>query len=235
MKIAMGLIVKNERPILEKTLITKSLGFEHLIAVDFMSDDNTVELLQTFGYYIHRQPWPNNYAEARNALIQVAEERGADYLFMLDADEAMYQSGIDVCKQYAQKYDAIALPRIEFVKDFGHYDPALYPDYQCRFFRLGKGYHFRNKVHEMLHTPDGRPILADLNEHIRIPEAKIYHYSRIKDHKEMALKYLNYDRMTRGEEPITADQIATYDPNARYWVNCEPFTNDHPLKKYADN
>jgi len=234
MKIAMGLIVKDERPILEKTLITKSLGFEHLVAVDFFSSDNTVELLQTFGYYIHRQEWPNNYAEARNILIQVAEERGADYLFMVDADEAMTPEGIELCKKAAERYSAIALPRYEFVKDFGHYDPALYPDYQCRFFKLNQGYHFRNKVHEMLHTPDGKAVLADLNEHIRLPQAPLYHYSRIKSHPQLALKYFNYDRMLKGEAPL-AELPEGYDPNARYWVNCEPFTSDHPLKQYADN
>ena len=227
----MGLIARNERPILEKTLITKSLGFTHLVAVDFNSDDNTVELLQTFGYYIHRQPWPNDYAKARNILIQVAEERGADYLFMLDADEAMNQADLNVCMEYAQRYNAIALPRIEFVKDFGHYDPALYPDYQCRFFKLNAGYHFHNPVHEMLHTPTGISVLADLNEHIRVPQAPIYHYSRIKDHKQLALKYYNYDRMLKGEPPLT-ELPEGYDPNARYWVNCEPFTNNHPLKEY---
>lgn len=233
MKIALGMIAKNEREILEKTLNYKALDFDLRLAVDFMSDDNTVELLGSYGFQLLRQDWQGNYANARNILIQFAEEQGADYLFMLDADEAMYSYDLDKLKLLAEKHDVIALPRIEFVKDYQHYDPTLYPDYQCRFFRLNKGYYFKNRVHEMLHTPDGSTAcLADHRHHTRVPETPIYHYSRVKDHKRLALKYLNYDRMLKGEQPLT-DLPEGYDPNAQYWAKCEPYMSNHPLKSYV--
>lgn len=231
MNIALGMIVKNERPILEKTLNHKALWFDTKVAVDFMSNDYTNELLGlSYGFYVQRQEWTGNYATARNILIQVAEEAGADYLFMLDADESMTQAGINECRALAEKHDALALPRFEFVKDFHHYDPTLYPDYQCRFFRLHKGYHFRNRVHEMLHTTDGKPVLASNALHMKVPSAPIYHYSRIKDHKSLTLKYVNYDRMLKNLTPLQAEELTGYDPNARFWEHCEPFTHYHPLQ-----
>ena len=226
------MIVRNERDILEKTLNYKALDFDLKLAVDFMSDDFSVELLGSYGFQLIRQEWKNNYAHARNILIQYAEEQGADYLFMLDADEAMFSTDLEALKRLAEQYDAIALPRIEFVKDFGHYDPTLYPDYQCRFFRLNKGYHFKNRVHEMLHTEKGEAVLAVPRLHFRSIQTPIYHYSRVKEHSKLALKYINYDRMVKNEPPLT-ELPAGYDPNAEYWASCEPFTNNHPLKYYA--
>lgn len=232
MKIALGMIAKNERPILEKTLNYKALDFDLKLAVDFMSDDNTVELLGSYGFQLIRQEWGGNYASARNTLIQFAEEQGADYLFMIDADEAMFPHDIAQLKALAEVHDAIAVPRYEFVKDFGHYDPNLYPDYQCRFFRLNKGMYFKNRVHEMLTTEKGDVCLERHYLHAKVPQTPIYHYSRVKPHKELALKYINYDRMLKGEEPLR-ELPEGYDPEAKYWEKCEPFTNDHPLKHYV--
>jgi len=232
MKIALGMIVKNEREILEKTLNYKALDFDMKLAIDFMSDDNTVELLGSYGFELIRQEWTGNYAGARNILIQYAEEQGADYLFMVDADEALKREDIEQLKALAETNDVLAVPRFEFVKDFQHYDPTLYPDYQCRFFRLNKGMYFKNKVHEMLTSEKGDVCLEKSYLHLKVPTAPIYHYSRIKDHKKLALKYINYDRMVKGE-PALAELPAGYDPNAQYWGACELFTNDHPLKKYV--
>lgn len=226
------MIVRNEREILEKTLNYKALDFDLKLAVDFMSDDFSVELLGSYGFELIRQEWRNNFAGARNILIQYAEEKGADYLFMLDADEALFPADIEKLKKLAETHDVIALPRIEFVKDFGHYDPTLYPDYQCRFFRLNRGYHFKNKVHEMLHTEKGEVCLEHTRLHFRSTQTPIYHYSRVKDHRKLALKYINYDRLLKGEPPL-AELPEGYDPNAQYWAQAEPFTNDHPLKHYA--
>ena len=230
MKIALGIMTFNEREILQRTLL-HSFDFQYKYAVDFFSSDLTVELLGSFGFLVHSQKWPDNFAAGRNILIQYAEDSGADYLFMLDADEAMTPEGIRLCIEAAEKYDCIALPRIEFVKDTNHYDPTLYPDYQCRFFRLKKGYYFRNRVHEMLHHPvTNKAVLADPRKFIALPNAPIYHYSRIKDHRRLALKYLNYDRMAQNQELLKELPVG-YDPQAQYWARCEPFIGDHPLKK----
>lgn len=230
MKIALGMITRNERSILEKTLLHKALDFDFKIAVDFYSSDYTVELLGSFGVHVVSQEWKGNYAQGRNQLIQVAEEAGFDYLFMLDADEAMSKEGIELCKKMAEKHDVLTLPRFEFVQDFQHYDSALYPDWQCRFFKLNKGYHFKNKVHEMLHNKSGDPLIHSRMAH-KVLKAPIYHYGRCKPREVLALKYINYDRVQRGLEPLT-ELPHDVDPSTfKLWERCEPFVENHPLER----
>lgn len=231
MNIALGMIVKNERAILEKTLNHKAFWFDTKIAVDFMSNDFTNELLGlSYGFYVHRQEWKNNFALARNIVIQLAEEAGADYLFMLDADEAMLKEDIDALKELAEKHDVLAVPRYEFVQDFNHYDPTVYPDWQCRFFRLNRGYYFKNKLHEMLHDKNGKAVMSNAKFYTKVPKHHIYHYSKIVDRKRSVLKYVNYDRMSAGK-PMLDSLPPDFDyTGAKLWTKADPFTNFHPLK-----
>lgn len=231
MKFALGMIVKNERPILEKTLNHKAFWFDTRIAVDFMSNDYTNELLGlSYGFFVQRQEWVNNFATARNILIQLAEEAGADFLFMLDADEAMLKEDIDKLKLIAEKHDVLAVPRYEFIQDFNHYDPTVYPDYQCRFFRLNKGYHFKNRLHEMLHDAEGKPVFSWEGFYKEVNDCHIYHYSKILDRKKTVLKYINYDRLAKKQPPLEALPEGFDYTGAQLWNGIREFTNIHPLK-----
>lgn len=235
MKIALGIIVRNQREFLERTLPTYSLTFEHRFAVDFHSTDFTNEILGQFGFRVHRQDWVNDYAKARNILIQCAEEAGMDYLVMLDADEALDRHEAIKLQTYAKDFDAIVLPRIEFVQDFEHYDDHLFPDFQLRAFKLNRGFHYRNKIHEMLHDDSGVALMAvrgnRTKKHtiITMPDVFLYHYGRTAPKAQLALKYFNYDRKMKGLAPLT-ELPAGYDlENAKFWERAIPWWGPHPL------
>jgi glycosyltransferase involved in cell wall biosynthesis len=230
MRIALGMIVKNEREILEKTLNYKALDFDLRLAIDYMSSDYTVELLGSYGFQVIRQEWGNNYGNARNSLIQFAEEQGADYLFMLDADEALFSKDIATLKQLAEHEPAITVPRVEFVRDFGTYQPNLAPDYQCRFFRLNQDYYYKGKIHEMLTDNNGKALIKSATVSQSTP---IYHYSRVGDKRKLALKYINYDR-TEKKLPALTELPSDIDiATIKLWGECKAYPYPHPLKKYA--
>lgn len=231
-KIALGMITRNERDFLEKTLFHKGFNFDYKFAVDFFSNDYTPELLGTFGFNVHSQEWVGHYGIARNILIQVAEEAGMDWLFMLDADEAMNESDLETCRVLAESgnYEILTLSRVEFVQDFHHYDPTLYPDYQTRFFKLHQGYHFRNKVHEMLYQGNDEPSVTEQHKNFIVPNVNIYHYGRLKDKQKTILKYINYDRMMKGEEPLDAIPDGYDWENGKLWERLEEYTKPHPLQ-----
>lgn len=219
MKIALGMITRNERVILQKTLI-HALPFQHRYAIDFFSGDLTVELLGSFGFLVHSQEWVKNYAHARNILIQYAEEAGMDAMVMLDADEAMTPRAIEQTKLLLETHEAIAFPRIEFVEDYHHYDPTLMPDYQVRAFRLNRGYYFKGKIHEALQGVE--PVQSTI---------LIHHYGKLKSPQECALKYINYDRLSKGMEPLEQLPMGYDVSNIKLWRKCELYPQPHPLEK----
>lgn len=236
MKIGLGIIVKNQRHFLERTLPAYSFAFEHRFAVDFFSDDYTREILDQFGFQVHRQEWPNSYAQARNILIQCAEEAGMDFLVMLDADEALDRHQAIKLMAYAHDFDAIVLPRIEFVGDFDHFDDHLFPDFQLRAFRLNKGYHYKNKIHEMLHDESGVALMGvrggrtAKHRILTAPDIFLYHYGRTAEKQQLALKYINYDRQQKGESKLESLPDGFDVENAQLWSNFIQFYGPHPLK-----
>lgn len=235
MKIALGLMVKNQREFLEKTLPAYSFLFEYRIAVDYFSDDYSREILDQFGFMVHRQEWPKNFATARNILIQVAEEAGMDYLIMLDADEALGKNEAIKLMNYANDFDVIVLPRIEFVQDTDHFDDHLFPDFQLRCFRLNKGYHYKNQIHEMLHNSDNQALMAQRGGRstkdriLTLPDVFLYHYGRTNSREYLALKYINYDRIQQGQAPLEKLPDGFDVANAKFWERAIPFYGPHPL------
>lgn len=226
MKIALGMIVRNERQILNFTLNYKALYFPHRIAIDFMSDDYSVELLGSYGFSIRREAWRNDFSYARNQLIKYAEALKMDYIFMLDADEALMQSDMEKLLAHANQNKPLRVPRIEFVKDFNHIDSTVAPDWQCRYFPLNAGYHFAGEIHEMLKDKDGHPAIEKA---IKV-NTPIYHYSRCINLYRVALKYVNYDRIKKGEAPLASLPDSFDYEKMKLWKEEKPVDFPHPLQ-----
>lgn len=195
---ALGMITTNEEEYLKKHLPIISKSFDGLFAVDGYSTDKTVEVLKQFGFKVSSRIWDNNYSNARNAVIDMAEKEKYNSLFMLDADECMFPEDIKSIKKLIEEQaEAIRLPRYEFGPTSEFYNPSLYPDYQGRVFRLGLGYHYRNVVHEALHKGSNKLSINENNGFSTSDTTPIYHYGRCKNANEIALRSLNYDRLSK--------------------------------------
>ena len=230
MLLTLGMIVKNEARFLQKILPLFASLFDEIVAVDAESTDETRKILSGFGARVIIRPWTNDYAAARNAVIANAK---SEWMFMLDADEALFPQHIDKIKTHLRmsRSDAVIyLPRIEFVDDFNHYDDRVYPDNQGRIFRLGKGFEYRNPIHESLYREGSTKSEWELNRHVVLDRFPIYHYGQCKPPAETWLRHHNYGLVQRGLPPLAAPPEGFVPPQRAYR---KEFTGDHPLKGLA--
>lgn len=212
MRVALAMIVKSQgESYLDRILNVMSSSFD---GVEITSDDG--------------QP-VTDFAAARNDLIRTLEAKGYDWAFMLDADECMFPEDISQVRELmSSSSDVIALPRINLLRDFAHWDPSNYPDYQGRVFRLKKGYHFRRPVHEMLYSQSGKEpaVLSDAQKSENTP---IYHYGWTKPAESWLEKRRLYDGAIAGGD-IAADTIAD---SPMFLRRAVAFEFSHPLDKAA--
>lgn len=199
MKICLGMINKNDRASLERHLPIIRPCFDGAVVVDAESFDGSQEVFKKNNFEIIEEPWDNDFSEARNLVIRVAEALEYTHLFMLDSDECMFPESIEIVKKHLEHRELIYLPRIEFVKDRNHFNPKFYPDFQGRVFRLGIFYHYQNRVHEMLYKGEDKVKARKTKINpLMLPQSHIFHYGKCRSKEYLWLKYQNYIRTTIG-------------------------------------
>lgn len=217
MKVLLGMLARSDRdqePLLERILGIVGPCFDDIAFVE----DEGKRLV--------------DYGAQRNRLIEVGERKGFDWMFMLDSDECMFPADIDTVKSLmTPENKLVILPRYEFVKDFAHYDPQGYPDYQGRVFRLGVGYRFRRRVHEGLYRRFALMSEMRLRRGVFSDSTPIYHYGRVKETAEMLLKLHNYDLISQGGLPVDELPEGTDTRDGSWlWGRITPFEQPHPLR-----
>ena len=113
---------------------------DEIIVVDTGSADRTLEICAKYTPHVYSRPW-EGYAPAKNAAIALAT---GDWILSLDADEQV-SAGLrrEIAALQQQPLDTrangYAVPRRNYL--WGHWlrYGGLYPDYQIRLFKRGKG------------------------------------------------------------------------------------------------
>lgn len=231
MKIALGMILKNEERMLMRHLGIISKCFDGAVFLDDGSTDQSLSAIDSnchCDYNIGHSNGDISFSEKRNAVIKQAEELGYDAIFFLDADECMFPRDINEVKYFLEYEEIIALPRYEFGWDRNHYDPTIYPDYQGRVFCLNKGYHYQGNIHEILFPKDSEKSVEELNKFFKVENAHIYHYGRCRTPEAIAEKYERYNRIITG---IPEDPNHKPDTQAIHglWKNVVEFKGDQPV------
>jgi hypothetical protein len=168
----------------------------------------------------------DDFAKARNRMAREAEDAGFDWVLMLDADECMYPADIQALRRVAEeRVDYVALPRINFVNDRQHWDATEYPDYQVRFFRLGRGLHYRGQVHEMLFARGGRVPLLFKADFPRSDGTPIYHYGKAKSAEQVLAKFVHYESILEGSTALHELDLSS----PQLWPGSPRFEHPHPL------
>jgi glycosyltransferase involved in cell wall biosynthesis len=216
------MIVKNEERYLSFILPTMRSCFDEIVAVDAESSDATRAILERCGARVFIRQWTDDFAAARNEAIARAT---GDIIFMLDADEAMFPQDIAKVQALLESEPAVALPRIDFVYDHSHYNPGLWPDWQCRFFRSGQGYRFEGRVHEQLVLGDSSAFVSAHALHF--DGVPIYHYGQAKPVPVTWLRHYNYGRIRDGLTSVTAIPQGA---DVRLHHNIAVYEGSHPLK-----
>jgi glycosyltransferase involved in cell wall biosynthesis len=120
---------------------------DEIVVVDSESQDKTVQVAREFTDRVIVRPWPGFAAQKNFAVAQCAGE----WILSLDADEeaepelreeiAAIQADPRACDGYAVRRRNVFLGR--FIRHGG-----LYPDWQVRLFRRGRGRFAERAVHE---------------------------------------------------------------------------------------
>jgi len=211
MKVALGMIVKNEMEFLQRHFHLLSPYFDGVIAADGDSSDATKGFLLEHHATVIPQTNPNEEAqgEHRSSVVREAEAQGFDWLLMLDADEVMFPEHIAEAIRFMEEPDNefLAFPRIEFYGDVMHYRQNLYPDLQGRAIRLGLGYHWRNPIHELVYKGEEGASAFEMKHMTLVPTAQIFHVGWALAPARRYLRYENRERVIRGEKLLADDGL----------------------------
>jgi len=145
------MIARNEAANLARSLAPLAGLFDEAVVVDTGSTDQTADLARRMGARVVELAWQNDFAAARNRSL---EEARADYLFWLDADNAIPPEAVAALRQ------ALNQNRGPFI---GWGTEVLEPRgerlLQKRLFPRHKEVRFQGRVHEQLVHPAGWPFV----------------------------------------------------------------------------
>lgn len=146
-KISLCMIVKNEGKSLAKCLNSVSSIAHEIIVVDTGSSDSTCEIARQYGAIIHRFPWNNDFSDARNASLELAQ---GDWILFLDADEELSPDSREILIQLVENnaIEGYFLKIMNHIGKEGWIETV--PDLVFRLFRNNKEYRFRGAVHEQI-------------------------------------------------------------------------------------
>ena len=122
---------------------------DELVVVDAESHDKTVQVAREFTDRVMVRPWPGFTAQKNFAL----EQTTGDFILSLDADEEAapeLRDEIGTILAGAPAHDGYAVRRRNVFLDRWIRHGGLYPDWQVRLVRRGRGRFVDRAVHESL-------------------------------------------------------------------------------------
>ena len=154
-RLSVAIITWNEEARLRACL--ESVAWtDEIIVVDAESTDKTVLIAREFTDRIWVRPWPGFAAQKNFALDQTTGE----WVLSLDADERVtpaLRAEIERVLDAPDAADGYAIPRKNFFWGAWVRHGGLYPDWQLRLFRRGRGRFVEQSVHESVHV-QGRTV-----------------------------------------------------------------------------
>jgi glycosyltransferase involved in cell wall biosynthesis len=120
---------------------------QEIVVVDALSTDKTVEIAREFTDRVWTRPWPGFPLQKNFALDQAT----AEWVLSLDADERVTPQLRDEIERVIQEEgpaNGYQIPRKNFFWGAWVRHGRLYPDYQLRLFRRGRGRFVEQIVHE---------------------------------------------------------------------------------------
>lgn len=146
MRLSVAIITWNEEERLRACLESVAWASE-IVVVDAESTDKTVGIAREFTDRIWVRPWAGFAAQKNFALDQTTGE----WVLSLDADERVspeLRTEFEAVLQARDAADGYAVPRKNFFWGAWVRHGGLFPDWQLRLFRRGRGRFVEHPVHE---------------------------------------------------------------------------------------
>lgn len=153
------ILTKNEARHIQDCIASVAWADQVLVS-DSYSEDDTPALAKAAGAVVVQRAF-TGWADQRNAALQTARDRGATWVFFVDADErATPELATEIRSVVADRPEVgWAVPRYNFIVGRQVRHGGFYPDYQMRLLRVGQArYDPSRPVHEvvLLDGPSGR-------------------------------------------------------------------------------
>ncbi len=145
-RLSVCVITQNEAERLRPCLESVAWADE-IVVVDAESSDKTVMIAREFTDHVHVRPWPGFAAQKNFALAQAT----GDWILSLDADERVTPELRGEIEDVLRAEGAAAgysIPRRNIFWGRWVRHGRLYPDWQLRLFRRGRGRFVGLEVHE---------------------------------------------------------------------------------------
>jgi glycosyltransferase involved in cell wall biosynthesis len=152
-RLSAAIITWNEEERLRACLESVAWADE-VVVVDAESTDKTVMIAREFTDRVWARPWPGFAAQKNFALEQTTGE----WVLSLDADERVageLRAEIERVLGARAAADGYSIPRKNFFWGAWVRHGGLYPDWQLRLFRRGRGRFVEHAVHESIRV-EGR-------------------------------------------------------------------------------
>ena len=198
-RLSVAVITLNEAHQLRRCLESTAWADE-LVVVDAESQDKTVQVAREFTDRVLVRPWAGFAAQKNFALDQCAGE----WILSLDADEEAapeLRAEIMTTIAGAQAHDGYAVRRQNVFLDRWIRHGGLYPDWQVRLFRRGRGRFEERAVHESVSVKGS---LGRLSGHLVHRS-----YEGVSDFVERANRYssLAAEQMIREGRRVRAGEL----------------------------
>ena len=215
------MIVRDEADCLANCLESARGVVDEMVIADTGSSDTTPEIARRFGATVFDLPWENDFAVARNAALRRA---GGDWILHLDADEALDPDGAALIRRMVDAdgdgADAFEVTLANYCDDprAWRWVPAppgapwargrsgYLPVPLIRLFRAGRGFEYREPIHENL--------TASIREQggvIRPLPVLIHHYGYDPEETRRGRKASLYLEIARRKAAASP-----HDPKARH-------------------
>lgn len=138
------LITKNEEHNLKRCINSVKKIADEIIVVDTGSTDSTIKLAKSLGAKVFSYQWVNDFSKARNFALDKCTK---DWIFVIDADEALHKDNDTILKNSLLTTDKEGL-YMQLNNIIGttiiNQNPTL------RLFKNNKSYRYENKLHEQI-------------------------------------------------------------------------------------
>lgn len=161
------LITKNEEDNISRCLKSIHEQVDEIVVLDTGSTDGTVELAKKWATKVEQAKWPDDFSEARNMGIALANPE-ADWIYWMDADEVLI--GQQNMRKYlnTELFNGFVITQNHLTIDAGN----VKPDVPVRLYRNGIGIKFYGAIHEHCEFALDKPI----DPVLILGDTKILHY-----------------------------------------------------------
>lgn len=148
-RISLCLIVRDEEKHLARCLSSVQDVVDEICLVDTGSTDATLEIARGFGAKIRELPWPDDFAQARNASLEMAT---GDWILVLDADEELLNSA--EARESLQRFAAEDCERLGRLLIQNVDGDGQQSEVEITRFFPREGFRFAGRIHEQVVSED---------------------------------------------------------------------------------